>query len=236
MSDRRNGAAPAAISSITSTQRDSRPLTRRMKWNSVPLMMAVSSETAPVALGPATARPSIASGRRNHPLCSPIVPAPRYAAPPPSPRHAPSRGGRPRGAVRPRRGDAVRPRPCRRTRHRDAVVLEPGANHHRRPWSRRSRRRIRISRCAPPSSRTRPYFTALKAAAASGTLPDIIGLPPGAYTQEYRPHLLDRSTVAKALWGTDWQKHFAPALLTQARLGNPNGDQASTCCRRKPRC
>ncbi len=69
-----------------------------------------------------------------------------------------------------------------------------------------------------------PYFTALKAAAASGTLPDIIGLPPGAYTQEYRPHLMDLSTVASTLWGKDWQKNFAPALLTQAQLGNPKGD------------
>lgn len=68
------------------------------------------------------------------------------------------------------------------------------------------------------------YFTALKAAAASGTLPDIIGLPPGAYTQEYRPHLMNLAGVAPALWGKDWQKNFAPALLTQARLGNPNGD------------
>lgn len=68
------------------------------------------------------------------------------------------------------------------------------------------------------------YFTALKAAAASGTLPDIIGLPPGAYTQEYRPHLMDLSTAATALWGKDWQKNFAPALLTQAQLGNPKGN------------
>ena len=70
------------------------------------------------------------------------------------------------------------------------------------------------------------YFTALKAAAASGTLPDIIGLPPGAYTQEYRPHLTNLYGVATTLWGKDWQKNFAPALLTQARLGNPKGDSS----------
>ncbi len=69
-----------------------------------------------------------------------------------------------------------------------------------------------------------PYFTALKAAAAAGTLPDIIGLPPGAFTQEYRPNLLDLGPVAETLWGKDWQKNFAPALLKQARLGNPEGD------------
>ncbi len=70
-----------------------------------------------------------------------------------------------------------------------------------------------------------PYFTALKAAAASGTLPDIIGLPPGAFTQEYRPDLTDLGPVAETIWGKDWQKNFAPTLLTQARLGNPKGDQ-----------
>jgi raffinose/stachyose/melibiose transport system substrate-binding protein len=71
-----------------------------------------------------------------------------------------------------------------------------------------------------------PYFTALKAAAASGTLPDIIGLPPGAFTQEYRAQLTNLGPVATQVWGTDWEKNFAPALLTQARLGNPKGDQA----------
>jgi len=68
------------------------------------------------------------------------------------------------------------------------------------------------------------YYTALKAAAASGGLPDIIGLPPGAYTQQYRSHLQDLAATAEQLWGKDWQKHFAPALLEQARLGNPKGD------------
>jgi raffinose/stachyose/melibiose transport system substrate-binding protein len=68
------------------------------------------------------------------------------------------------------------------------------------------------------------YFTALKAAAASGTLPDIIGLTPGSYTQQYRAHLMPLDSVATASWGADWQKNFAPALLSQARLGNPAGD------------
>jgi len=71
-----------------------------------------------------------------------------------------------------------------------------------------------------------PYFTALKAAQASGGLPDIIGLPPGAFTQEYRTDLQDLGPVAAKLWGADWQKNFAPALTDQARLGNPKGDEA----------
>lgn len=69
-----------------------------------------------------------------------------------------------------------------------------------------------------------PYFTAIKAAQASGTLPDIIGLTPGAITQEYRPDLEPLDSFAAGAWGADWQKNFAPALLTQARLGNPKND------------
>ncbi|HUZ65050.1 MAG TPA: extracellular solute-binding protein [Acetobacteraceae bacterium] len=69
-------------------------------------------------------------------------------------------------------------------------------------------------------------FTAMKAAAASGTLPDIIGLPPGAYTQEYRPYLQDLTATATGAWGADWTKNFAPSLLAEARLGNPKGDAA----------
>jgi raffinose/stachyose/melibiose transport system substrate-binding protein len=71
-----------------------------------------------------------------------------------------------------------------------------------------------------------PYFTALKAAAASGGLPDIIGLPPGAFTQEYRAELQDLTPTASQLWGNGWQKNFPAALLDQARLGNPKGDEA----------
>lgn len=68
------------------------------------------------------------------------------------------------------------------------------------------------------------YSTALKAAQASGTMPDLVGLPAGAETQAYRADLQPLDDVAAASWGADWQKNFAPALLTQARLGNPKGD------------
>ena len=70
-----------------------------------------------------------------------------------------------------------------------------------------------------------PYFTSLKAAAASGNLPDIIGLTPGNYTQQYRADVQSLDSVAARIWGADWQKNFAAALLTQARLGNPKGDE-----------
>lgn len=81
---------------------------------------------------------------------------------------------------------------------------------------------IRVQATIEPHT---PYFTALKAAGASGTLPDLIGLPPGAFTQEYRPDLQPLDAIAADAWGADWEKNFAPALLTQARLGNPKDDQ-----------
>jgi raffinose/stachyose/melibiose transport system substrate-binding protein len=68
------------------------------------------------------------------------------------------------------------------------------------------------------------YSVSLQAAVGSGNMPDIIGLSPGAETQQYRPHLLKLGAVAAGLWGADWQKNFSPALLTEARLGNPAGD------------
>jgi raffinose/stachyose/melibiose transport system substrate-binding protein len=68
------------------------------------------------------------------------------------------------------------------------------------------------------------YSVSLQAAAGSGNLPDIVGLAPGAETQQYRPHLLKLGAVAASLWGADWQKNFAPSLLSEARFGNPPGD------------
>ncbi len=80
---------------------------------------------------------------------------------------------------------------------------------------------IELRALVQPSS---SYFTALQAAARSLILPDIIGLPPGARTQQYRERLKDLSAMATDAWGDDWQKHFAPVLLSEARLGNPKGD------------
>ncbi len=68
------------------------------------------------------------------------------------------------------------------------------------------------------------YFTALKAGKASGTLPDLIGLSPGAVTQEYRTSLQPLNKVASQFWGSNWKSNFGPAIIQQARLGNPSGD------------
>jgi raffinose/stachyose/melibiose transport system substrate-binding protein len=68
------------------------------------------------------------------------------------------------------------------------------------------------------------YNTALKAAAASGSLPDIVGLPAGSQTQEYRADLQPLNTIAQQFWGSSWQSDFPHVAITQARLGNPAAD------------
>lgn len=69
------------------------------------------------------------------------------------------------------------------------------------------------------------FLLALKTAAASDSLPDLIGLEPGAMTQEYRDYLVPLQDVAVKMWGEDWQDLFFPIGLDQARLGNRAGDQ-----------
>ncbi|MHB8263639.1 MAG: ABC transporter substrate-binding protein [Acidimicrobiales bacterium] len=68
------------------------------------------------------------------------------------------------------------------------------------------------------------YFTSLAAAAASGTMPDLIGLSPGAKTQEYRPDLETIDSVASKLWGPNWKSDFPPALIKEGLFGNPAGN------------
>lgn len=68
------------------------------------------------------------------------------------------------------------------------------------------------------------YLTALKAAAASDSLPDIIGLQPGSLTQQYRPYLAPLNQLAEKTWGKGWEKLIFPVNLKQMRMGNPPGD------------
>jgi raffinose/stachyose/melibiose transport system substrate-binding protein len=70
------------------------------------------------------------------------------------------------------------------------------------------------------------YIVDLKTRAASGSLPDIIGLEPGALTQEYRQFLIPLQDLAAATWGENWQDNFFPIGIDQARLGNPSGDDS----------
>jgi len=69
------------------------------------------------------------------------------------------------------------------------------------------------------------YLIDLKTRAASDSLPDIIGLEPGALTQEYRDFLMPLQDCAEQTWGPDWQDQFFPIGIDQARLGNPSGDE-----------
>jgi raffinose/stachyose/melibiose transport system substrate-binding protein len=70
------------------------------------------------------------------------------------------------------------------------------------------------------------YITALKAAAASNSLPDIIGLQPGSLTQQYREQLAPLNSYAEKEWGTDWQSKVFPVNLKQMAMGNPPGDSS----------
>lgn len=69
------------------------------------------------------------------------------------------------------------------------------------------------------------YIVDLKTRAAANTLPDIVGLEPGALTQEYRDYLVPLQDMAAAVWGASWQDNFFPIGIEQARLGNPDGDE-----------
>ena len=68
------------------------------------------------------------------------------------------------------------------------------------------------------------YLTALKAAAASNSLPDIIGLQPGSFTQQYRENLVPLNSHAANEWGEDWTSKVFPVALKQLTMGNPAGD------------
>lgn len=68
------------------------------------------------------------------------------------------------------------------------------------------------------------YFKALRAAAAAGTLPDIVGLPPGAETQRVLAQLQPLSKSVPDIIGKKWRQHFSDEVLDEATLGNPKGD------------
>ncbi|WP_192796628.1 ABC transporter substrate-binding protein [Serinicoccus kebangsaanensis] len=68
------------------------------------------------------------------------------------------------------------------------------------------------------------YIVDLQTRAGSGTLADVVGLQPGALTQQYRENLMPLQDCAEQTWGADWQDQFYPIGLDQARMGNPDGD------------
>ncbi len=68
------------------------------------------------------------------------------------------------------------------------------------------------------------YITALKAASTSGSLPDIIGLQPGALTQQYKKDLTALNDIASKEWGENWTDKIFPINLKQMTMGNSVGD------------
>ena len=70
------------------------------------------------------------------------------------------------------------------------------------------------------------YILDIKTRAAANSLPDIIGLEPGALTQEYRQFLIPLEDLASETWGDAWQDNFFPIGMDQARLGNPSGNES----------
>lgn len=69
------------------------------------------------------------------------------------------------------------------------------------------------------------FLVDLQTRAGSNTMPDIVGLQPGALTQQYREKLLPLNDCARRTWGADWQQKFYPIGIEQARMGNPKGDE-----------
>lgn len=69
------------------------------------------------------------------------------------------------------------------------------------------------------------YIVDLQSRASSNTMPDIVGLQPGALTQQYRDYLMPLQDCAEQTWGADWQDKFYPIGIEQSRMGNPDGDE-----------
>jgi raffinose/stachyose/melibiose transport system substrate-binding protein len=69
------------------------------------------------------------------------------------------------------------------------------------------------------------YLVELQTWAAGNSLPDIIGLEPGAITQQYKNFLVPLQDLAAKVWGKDWKEKFYPIAIEQARLGNGKGDE-----------
>ncbi len=68
------------------------------------------------------------------------------------------------------------------------------------------------------------FLMTLQTKAAAGDMPDLIGLEPGAITQQYRKYLAPVQDKIQDVWGMNWVDRFNQIGLDQARLGNPEGD------------
>lgn len=71
------------------------------------------------------------------------------------------------------------------------------------------------------------YLSALSAAAASDSLPDIIGLQPGSLTAQYADYLMDYSDYAAKDWGDNWKENYPDMIANQIQMGNKDGDTSN---------
>jgi len=69
------------------------------------------------------------------------------------------------------------------------------------------------------------YLVDLQTRANAGDMPDLVGLEPGALTQQYREQLAPAQDCAVKSWGENWKSKFFPLAVEQVRLGNPEGDE-----------
>lgn len=71
------------------------------------------------------------------------------------------------------------------------------------------------------------YLSALSAAAASDSLPDIIGLQPGSLTAQYSDYLVDYTQYAEKEWGSDWKTNYPEMIARQIQMGNKETDNSN---------
>ncbi len=71
------------------------------------------------------------------------------------------------------------------------------------------------------------YLSALSAAAASDSLPDIIGLQPGSLTAQYADYLVDYTSYAEEEWGESWKDNYPEMIANQIQMGNAEGDEGN---------
>lgn len=71
------------------------------------------------------------------------------------------------------------------------------------------------------------YLSALSAAAASDSLPDIVGLQPGSLTAQYADYLVDYSSYAADEWGDNWKESYPDMIADQIQMGNAEGDDGN---------
>ena len=66
--------------------------------------------------------------------------------------------------------------------------------------------------------REEDHYNALKVDLAAGSAPDVIGIAPGAYLEEYKSQMVPLADYITAEWGDSWQDLFTEAAFTTIKL------------------